>query len=138
MTITAAAADLIHKWLRTSEQRHPVVQLVVVSDVPPELSDDGLKSRVSRAELEQIAMAALAKLPKYLYQAVYPRSHFLWIFTTKIGGFRFASLFFHPRHARAAMKRGVLDAAERGLILRDANGTVILPTPSLPVSSDDR
>lgn len=70
---------------------------------------------------------ALAKERKYLYPGVYPRSHFLWIFTTVIEGFRFASPFFHPPYARRAMKRGVLDVAERGLLLRDADGSVALP-----------
>ena len=67
------------------------------------------------------------KETKYLYPAVYPRSHFLWVFTTTIDGFRFASPFFHPPYARRAMRKGVLDVAEQGLILKDADGKVVLP-----------
>jgi hypothetical protein len=70
---------------------------------------------------------ALAKETKYLYPAIYARSHFLWIFTTRIGGFRFASRFFHPPNARRAMRRGSLDVGERGLLLKEADGTIVLP-----------
>jgi hypothetical protein len=37
---------------------------------------------------------------KQLYPAIYPRSRFLWFFTTRVGGFRFASPLFDPSYAR--------------------------------------
>jgi hypothetical protein len=37
------------------------------------------------------------------------------------------SPFFHPPYARRAMRKGVLDVAEQGLILKDADGKVVLP-----------
>jgi hypothetical protein len=125
MTITTAAAAMIREWLRSSEIRSPVVCLVQASNTPAEITQ-ALKRGVGRKELEQISLAALAKEPKYLYAAIYPRSHFLWFFTN-IGGFPFAPGFAHPPHARHAMKTGLLDVAERGLVLKDADGNVILP-----------
>ena len=125
MTITPAAADMIRDWLRRSEIRNPVVCLVQACATPPEVTQ-ALKRGASPKEIEQISIEALAKVPKYVYPAIYPRSRFLWIITT-IGGFRFAPRFAHPSYARPAMKRGVLDVAERGLVLKDADGTVVLP-----------
>ena len=128
MTITPAAADLIREWLKRTGAgiADPVVYLIQTSDVPPEI-EQALKRGDTLKEIREIAPMALAKERKYLYPGIYPRSHFLWIFTTRIGGFRFASRFFHPPYARRAMKRGSLDVAERGLLLKDANGTVVLP-----------
>ena len=129
MTVTAAAAEVIRDWLRASKLNSPVVCLVQTSNTPPEIVE-ALKRGAPLKEIRQMAPAALAKEPKYLVPAVYPRSHFLWIFTTMIAGFRFASPLFHPPHARRAMKRGLLDvASSRGLVLKDADGTVVLPRP---------
>jgi len=126
MTITTGAADIVRDWLRSSTVANSVVCLVQASDTPSEIRQ-ALKQGVSRKELEQISKTALAKVPKYLYPAIYPRSHFLWIYTN-IGGFRFAPLFAHPPHARLAMKTGLLDVAARRLVLKDADGTIVLPT----------
>ena len=128
LTITTAAAEMIREWLGRSPLRDPVVCLVQTCDTPPEISQ-ALKRGVSKKELEQISEAALARVPKYLYPAIYPRSRFLWIFTTTISGFPFVRPFAHPPYARRAMKRGVLDVAERGLVLKDADGTVAMPQP---------
>jgi hypothetical protein len=130
MTITPAAAEMIRDQLRRSEIANPVVCLVQTSNTPPEIVE-ALKRGATRKEIEQITLTALAKEPKYVYPAIYPRSHFLWIFTTTIGGFPFASPLFHPPYARRAMKRGVLDVAERGLVLKDADGTVVLPKEAI-------
>ena len=130
MTITTAAVDVIRDWLKGSPVADPVVCLVQASDTPREITE-ALKREVDRKELEQISLTSLAKVPKYLYPAIYPRSHFLWIYVN-IHGFRFAPLFAHPRHARAAMKTGTLDVADRGLVLKDADGRVVLPTQKSP------
>jgi hypothetical protein len=126
MTITTAAAGLIRDYVRRSELPNPVVCLGQVSNTPAEVAE-ALKRGADRKELQEITLRALQSEPKYLYPLVYPRSHFLWVFTTTIQGLRFASLFLHPRTARHAMKRGLLDIAERGLVLKDSDGTVVLP-----------
>lgn len=129
MTITQAAADVIREWLRSSsEVAHPVIYLGVASNTPAAVSQ-ALKRGVSRKELEEITLSAMKSEPKYLYPLVYPGSHFLRLAST-ISGFRFAARFFYPPHVRRAIKSGVLDAAERGLVLKDANGTVVLPPNS--------
>jgi len=94
-------------------------------DTPLEI-EAALKRGVTRKELEKISLAALAKVPKYLYPAVYPRHRFLWLYRN-FDGFRFAPLFAYPSYARRAMKAGLLDVAERSLVLKDADGTVVLP-----------
>jgi len=101
MTITTAAADLIRDYVRRSELPNPVVCLGQVSNTPAEVTEV-LKRGADRKELQEITPRALPFEPKYLYPLVYPRSHFLWVFTTTIQGLRFASLFFHPRTARQA------------------------------------
>jgi hypothetical protein len=128
MTITTAAAAMIREWLGRSPLRDPVVCLVQMCDTPPEISQ-ALERGASKKELAQISEAALAKVPKYLYPAIYPRSRFLWILTTTIRGFPFVRPLAHPPYARRAMKSGVLDVAERGLVLKDPDGTVVMPKP---------
>ena len=125
--ITSAAAEVIREWLRASSSlSHPVVYLGQASNSPPEVTE-AVKRGLRGKELEQIARRALKSQPKYLYPLVYPSSRFMWL-TTTIDGIRFASLVFYPRGVRSAMKNGSLDAAGRGLILRDAHGAVVLPT----------
>ena len=129
MTITTSAAALIRDHLRRSTVPHPVVCLGQVSNTPAEVTE-ALRRGAKKKELQEIASRALASEPKYLYPLIYPRSHFLWVFTTTIQGIPFASLLFHPASVREAMKRGELDIAERGLVLKDADGTVVLPKPT--------
>jgi hypothetical protein len=127
MAVTNAAAEVIREWLRCgSGLHHPTIYLGQGSDTPAEIAD-ALKRRVSQKELRDIAQRALKSEPKYLLPLVYPGWHFVWI-TTTIEGFRFASRLFYPPSVRRAMKNGVLDAAERGLVLKDEDGTVVLPT----------
>src|ERR1041385_6644367 len=103
MTLTTAPAEMIRERLRQSQLRDPVVCLVQSCDTPTEIVQ-ALKRGASKKELAQISEAALAKVPKYLFAAIYPRSRFLWIFTTTIGGFPFVRPFAHPPYARRAMK----------------------------------
>ena len=125
MTITSAAAELIRKCLSASDTPNPVVCLVECSDTPKDIAE-AVQREPHRKEVLEMALKVHEAGPRYVYPAIYTRSQVLWLFTT-IRGFRFAPLFFHPRHARRAMKRGLLDVAERGLVLRDADGTVVLP-----------
>src|SRR6267378_4163938 len=126
MTITTAAADWIRDSLQRSDVPNPVVCLGHVCNTSAEITE-ALSRGANKKELQEITLRALESEPSYLYPLVYPRSHYLWIFTTTIQGFRFASLCFHPARARHAMKRGLLDVAERGLVLMDTDGTVVLP-----------
>ena len=127
MTITSAAAQFIRDYLRRTEVSNPVVCLIESSNPPREIVE-AVKRDPHRKEVLEMALRAHEAGPRFVYPYVYPRSHFLWIFTT-IQGFHFAPIFFHPRQARRAMKRGQLDVAERGLVLKDAVGTVVLPRP---------
>src|SRR5882762_8564064 len=130
MTITNAAAEVIREWLRASSAlSYPVIYLCQASDTPTEITE-ALKRGTSRKELQQIAHRTLKSERKYLCPLVYPGSYFVWL-TTTINGFRFASRLFYTRAVRRAMKNGVLDAAERGLVLKDADGTVVLPTSAV-------
>jgi hypothetical protein len=126
MVITDAAAQVIREWLRASSNlSRPAIYLGQVSDVPAEVVE-AQKRGVDRGELAEIAKQTLKSQPKRLCPLIYPSSHFI-LLTTKIGGFRFASLIFYSPAARRAMKKGVLDAADRSLVLRDSNGKVVLP-----------
>jgi hypothetical protein len=126
MKITPAAAEVIDAYLRNAGIPHPVVQLVQVSDVPAEIVR-AIEQGASAREIRALELRSLPRERRYLCPAVYPRSHFLWIFTTIIQGVRFASPMLHPPPARTALKTGVLDVADRGLLLRDRNGNVVLP-----------
>jgi len=126
MTITSAAADVIRRWLRaSSEITRPVIYLGVASNTPAAV-EEAIKGGAAQEEIRAITLRTMSSEPRYLYPLVYPSSHFIWL-TSTINGFRFASHLFYPRHVRHALKTGVLDVAERGLVLKDANGTVVLP-----------
>jgi hypothetical protein len=126
MTITNAAAEVIRHWLRgSSDLSYPVIYLVQASDTSPEVNE-ALRRGATREELQALAQKDRKLMPRYVWPGVYPGSHFIWL-TSTISGFRFASRLFYPPSVRRAMKSGVLDAAERGLVLKDANGTVVLP-----------
>jgi hypothetical protein len=126
MTITTAAQEVIRDFLRRCEVPYPAICLGHVSDTPSQLTL-AVERGASREEIREIAARVLATEQKYLYPLVYPRSHFLWL-TSTIGGFRFAASIFHPPGARRALKHGLLDVAERGLVLRDLDGNVVLPS----------
>jgi hypothetical protein len=126
MTITNAAAEIIRRWLQgSSDLSYPVIYLVQASDTSPAVNE-ALKRGVGRKELQELAQKDMKLMPRYVWPAVYPGSHFIWL-TSTINGFRFASRLFYPPPVRRAMKNGVLDTAERGLVLKAADGTVVLP-----------
>ena len=125
MKITAPAADAIRDLLRRSDIPHPAIYLAQVSEPPAPLAD-AAKRGAGDAEIRQIAAKTLPKQPKYLYPLLYPRSHFLWL-TTTIDGLPFAPRVFHVPAARRAMKGGSLHIADRGFVLKAADGTVVLP-----------
>ena len=128
MTITSAAAEFIRTCLSRSNVPNPVVCLVEFSDTPKDVAE-AVQREPHRKEVLEMALKVHEAGPRYMHPAIYTRSHFLWLSTT-IQGFRFAPLFFHPPHARRAMKRGLLNIAERGLVLSDSDGTAVLPRPA--------
>jgi hypothetical protein len=126
MVITDAAAQVIREWLRASSNlSRPAIYLGRVSDVPTEVAE-AQKRGVDRRELADITKQALKSQPGRLCPLVYPSSHFIWL-TTTISGFRFASFLFYSSPTRRVMKDGVLDAIDRSLVLRDANGKSFYP-----------
>jgi hypothetical protein len=128
MKITSSAADYIRDLLRRLKVPNPVVCLGESSDTPPHIGE-AVRREPHNKEVLAMAAKAFEAGPRHLYPLIYPRAHFLWLFTT-IQGIRFAPAFFHPPHIRHAMKRGLLDVAERGLVLKDANGNVVSPKPA--------
>jgi hypothetical protein len=130
MTVTPAAADIIHSALKACAVASPVVYLGEVSSTPT-IVENALRHGASEEAVRELALEALEVEPRYLYPLVYPRSRFLWLFTTTIYGVRFASPFFYPPEVRGALKSGTLDAAKRGLVLRDRNGIIVLPKRTL-------
>ena len=131
MTITAAAAEMIRGCLERSDISHPVVHLCQVSKSPDEI-ERAIARGADQKEIREIALRTIETETRYLYPAIFPRSHFLWFSTTMIAGFRFAYYFAQPAQVRSAMKRGALDVAERGLVLTDEDGTVVLPRSPTP------
>ena len=126
MTITNAAAEEIRRcWRRSADLSYPVIYLVQVSKTPRDVTD-AIERGASRKELQEISQKAMKSVPRYLFPAIYPGSRFIWL-TTTINGFRFASRLFYASPIRRAMGNGILDVAERGLVLKDADGTVVLP-----------
>ena len=127
MTITTSAADFIGDLLRRLKVPHPVVCLGECMDTPHHIGE-AVRREPHNKEVLAMAAKTFEAGPRYLYPLIYPRAHFLWLFTT-IQGIRFAPTFFHPPHIRHAMKHGLLDVATRGLVLKDANGSVVAPRP---------
>jgi len=127
MTITNSAADFIRDLVLRLKVPHPVVCLGECMNTPRHIAD-AVRREPHNKEVLAKAVEVFEAGPRYLYPLIYPRAHFLWLFTT-IQDIRFAPIFFHPPHIRRAMKHGLLDVATRGLVLKDANGTVVAPRP---------
>ena len=125
MTITPAAKAALSDLVRRSDVRRPVIHFVLGSDTPIVLVE-AIKRGAGRRELRDLARSVLPKQRKYLHPVVWPSSRSLWL-SSSIDGFRFAPLFAQLPRAREAFRTGSLDVAERGMVLRDANGVVVLP-----------
>jgi hypothetical protein len=126
MIITDAAAEVIREALRRTSVPKPVVYLIEATpdgDMPPEVAS-ALRHRASEKSIRD-ALAKTVHLPRYLFPAIYDLTLSRWLFSRKIGGF----LFFCPPGLRGEMKRGTLDVAPRGLVLKDAKGAVVRPRP---------
>jgi hypothetical protein len=128
MTITTSAADFIRDYLRRLNVPNPVVCLGECANTPVHIGE-AVRRDPHNKEVLAMAVKAFEAGPRHLYPLIYPRAHFLWLFTTT-QGIRFAPTFFHPPHIRQAMKRGLLDVAEKGLVLKDADGNVVSPRPT--------
>ena len=126
MIITDAAAERIREALRRTSLRKPIVYLIEATpaeNMPPEVANALRYGANDESIREGIAKAT--HLPRFLFPALYHRTLFRWLFSKRIGGF----LFFCPPGLRGEMKRGTLDVAQRGLVLKDARGTVVRPRP---------
>ena len=124
MTITPAAEMRIREALRRSEIPAPVVALLTTRAFPKEVQQALNRGR-SQKDVQHI-LSEVGPSRWYLYPCIYPRSHFLWL-ATKINGIPFSPLFAHPSRVRRAMRNGLLDIADRGLVLKDADGTDVTP-----------
>jgi len=126
MIITDAAADVIREALQRTSVPKPVVYLIEATpdrDMPPEFAD-AVRHGASAESIRE-GLSRAKHLPRFLFPAIYHRTLFRWLFAKKIGEF----LFFCPPGLRGEMKRGTLDVAQRGLVLRDTTGAVVRPRP---------
>ena len=129
MEISEAAMTLIRERIRGSEVCDPVVYLVQCTagkKVPPELAKAilGGAPEATIREMSLRLMGDSQKEPLFLEPAVYPRKQLLRLFFKTISGI----VFFAPPGLRGLMKKGLLDVAvDRGLVLKDSNGHVLLP-----------
>ena len=124
MTITDAAAEVIRNALRRSSVDRPVVYLIEATpdrDLPPEVAD-AVRSGANAESIREL-IAKAGHMPRFLFPAIYPRTGFRWLFSRRIGEF----LFFCPPPLRGVMKGATLDVATRGLVLKDGNGTILMP-----------
>ena len=97
-----------------------MVHLVEASDAP-----EGVLRE--RDQGSNRADAILASHPWHLYPVIYSRWRYLWVLTVTVGPYRFASPLLLPQKARSAMRRGILDTGLRGLVLKNSDGTIVLP-----------
>jgi hypothetical protein len=131
MEITDTAMARIREAISSSRVTDPVVHLFECTagkKVPPELGKailDGAPEPTVR-ELSLRLMGDPRNEPFYLEavplsRKTLPLLHRLFFKT--ISGF----VFFAPPGQRAKMRRGVLDVAARGFVLKDQDGQVLLP-----------
>jgi hypothetical protein len=131
MEITEAAMVRIREIVGSSRVADPVVQLCQCTagkKVPPELGKAILEGapEATIRELSLRLMGDFRNEPIYLEAFAQARKTmpFLYrLFFKTIRGF----VFFAPPGQRAKMKHGVLDVAPRGFVLKDQNGSVLLP-----------
>ena len=127
MTIPEAAAEVIREALRRSRIDDPVVYLIEATpdrELPPEIAD-AVRHGASDESIREVFPKA-TDMPRFLFPAIYPRTGFRRLFSKQVGEF----LFVCPADLRVMMKDAVLDVARRGLVLKDANGTVVKPRPA--------
>jgi hypothetical protein len=128
--ITASALDLIRKRLSQTSVSDPVVYLIEASDparVPPELRD-AIANGEDESVIRHIASKAYGenfeKGRQQLVPAMYPRSQFPKRFVIDVCGIPFVV----PPNLSSKLKGCTLDLTTNGLVLRDANGAVVMPS----------
>jgi hypothetical protein len=129
-TVTAGAWELIRKALSRTQLPEPVIYLIEVSDeikVPPDVAaaiTGGADESTIRALAQRSGSIADAlKGPRRLMPAVYPRSQFPGRHLITKDGVVFAA----PPPLAKKLDGGTVDLGERGLVLRDAAGVVVMP-----------
>jgi hypothetical protein len=129
LTITAAADALIRKALAETRVEGPVVYLIEVSppiEVPAELrkaiAEDSDEAKIRKLAEDQFS-ENLLKGPRRLVPAIYPRTQFPKRFLTTVDGIPFVV----PPNLEKKLEGATLDIADRGLVLRNADGVVVLP-----------
>jgi hypothetical protein len=131
MDITEAAMARIRERVSSSRVADPVVQLCQCTagkKVPPEVGKAILEGapEATIRELSLRLMGDPRNEPVYLEAFAQSRKTMpllYRLFFKTIRGF----VFFAPPGQRAKMKRGVLDVAPRGFVLKDQDGNVLLP-----------
>lgn len=128
-TITTAADHLIRTALSKTRVEDPVVCLLEASEeikVSPQLG----RAIIDGADPSRIRELAQAERPsdlqrgrRVLVPAIYPRSQFPRRYLVTLAGIPFV---VSPNLAKK-LKGGTVDVAERGLLIRDAAGTVVMP-----------
>jgi len=133
--ITEAARDEILRQLSGSRVRYPVVYLIEGAPVEgesPELSE-AYRNGADKAVIRELARKQLPSNLRdmlRLYPAIYSRWRFLPWDLAKIEGITFVL----PLSLKRKIRDGVLDVADKGLKLEDANGILLLPRKALPTS----
>lgn len=128
--ITAPALDLITKRLSQTRVPEPVVYLIEASDparIPPELRDAILNSEdesVIRDTASKVYGDDFEKARQHLVPAIYPRSQFPKRFVIDVNGIPFVV----PPNLSTKLQGCTLDLGADGLVLKDANGTVVMPS----------
>jgi len=128
-TITTAADHLIRAALSNTRVRDPAIYLLEASEevkVSPELG----KAIVDGADESRIKEMAKAELPddflsrpRHLVPAIYPRSQFPRRYVVTLDGIPFVV----PPNLAKKLSGGTLDVAERGLVVKNAAGDVVMP-----------
>ena len=126
--ITSAAREKIDHRLTLNTISNPVVCLMEAGNFGEE-SPELAKARQDGADDSVLRELALKWLPSdwkqrmRLYPVIYPRRRFLPWNLVKIDGIT----FFLPFSLRRRVKNGLLDVADEGLKLENADGEVVLP-----------
>jgi hypothetical protein len=129
LNITESAWRVIRQALERTTIAEPVVYLIEASQgqPPPELG-----KAIAEGADESVLREILAKgvdLPKgrrRLVPAIYPRSQLSKWFMHLIDGVQ----FYFPPTISSRISKGTLDAGEGGLVLKDADGKVVMPAPN--------
>lgn len=128
-TITTAADQLIRAALNKSRVPDAAVYLLEASDeikVSPQLGK-AIIDGADESRIEGLARAErpsdLLSRPRHLVPAIYPRSQFPKKYLVTLNGIP----FIVPPNLGKKLRDGTLDVVERGLVIKNAAGEVVMP-----------